>query len=193
MQRRQGSAPQPASCPWEHATCSERRQRTLHRTHRTTPGEWVHSYAPARLFVRNLNDTWYESRWVNSNTSTHFGFEVLSAVSTKMAVFWVVASCSLVEVYRRFRGPCCLHHQLEFGRRPEVSSVGRNDTFACLDFGRHQWVVIHEFFSMEILFGLVSAPLGRYSRHTPPVRPVAPPTPPHTPRASILTAIFSHR
>jgi hypothetical protein len=25
-------------------------------------------------------------------------------------VFWVVAPCSLVEVYQRFRGPCCLHH-----------------------------------------------------------------------------------
>jgi hypothetical protein len=31
------------------------------------------------------------------------GFEVLTAVSTKMAVFWVVAPCSLVEVYRRFK------------------------------------------------------------------------------------------
>jgi hypothetical protein len=29
----------------------------------------------------------------------------------KMAVFWVVAPCSLLEVYQRFRGPCCLHHQ----------------------------------------------------------------------------------
>jgi hypothetical protein len=29
----------------------------------------------------------------------------------KMAVFWVVAQCSLVEVYQRFRGACCLHHQ----------------------------------------------------------------------------------
>jgi hypothetical protein len=29
----------------------------------------------------------------------------------KIAVFWVVAPCSLVEVYQRFRGPCCLHHQ----------------------------------------------------------------------------------
>jgi hypothetical protein len=29
----------------------------------------------------------------------------------KMAVFWVVAPCSLVDVYQRFRGPCCLHHQ----------------------------------------------------------------------------------
>jgi hypothetical protein len=34
--------------------------------------------------------------------------EVLTAVSTKMAVFWVVAPCSLVEVYQRFGGPCCL-------------------------------------------------------------------------------------
>jgi hypothetical protein len=39
------------------------------------------------------------------------GFEVLTAVSTKMAVFWVVAPCSLVEVYQRFRGHCCLRHQ----------------------------------------------------------------------------------
>jgi hypothetical protein len=37
-------------------------------------------------------------------------FEVLTAVSTKIAVFWVVALCSLVEVYQRFKGPCWLHH-----------------------------------------------------------------------------------
>jgi hypothetical protein len=37
------------------------------------------------------------------------GFEVLTAVSTKMVVFWVTAPCSLVDVYWRFRGPCCLH------------------------------------------------------------------------------------
>jgi hypothetical protein len=28
-----------------------------------------------------------------------------------MAVFWFVAPCSLVEVYQRFRGLCCLYHQ----------------------------------------------------------------------------------
>jgi hypothetical protein len=39
------------------------------------------------------------------------GFEVLTVSSMKMAVFWVVVPCSLVEVYQRFRGPCCLHHQ----------------------------------------------------------------------------------
>jgi hypothetical protein len=39
------------------------------------------------------------------------GFEVLTAVSMKMAVFWVVAPFSMVEVYQCFRGPCWLHHQ----------------------------------------------------------------------------------
>jgi hypothetical protein len=32
-------------------------------------------------------------------------FQVLRAASMKMA------PCSLVEVYRHFRGACCLHHQ----------------------------------------------------------------------------------
>jgi hypothetical protein len=32
------------------------------------------------------------------------GFEVFTAASMKMAVFWVVAPCNLVDVYRRFRG-----------------------------------------------------------------------------------------
>jgi hypothetical protein len=44
------------------------------------------------------------------NAEYHVGFEDLMAVSTKMVVFWFVALCSLVEVYQRFRGPCCLHH-----------------------------------------------------------------------------------
>jgi hypothetical protein len=44
------------------------------------------------------------------NHTYYIGFEVLTEVTTKMAAFWVVAPCSLVEVYR-FRGPCCLHHQ----------------------------------------------------------------------------------
>jgi hypothetical protein len=39
----------------------------------------------------------------------------------KMAVFWVVAPCSLVEVYQRFRGPCCLHH------RPDVHNRRREN------------------------------------------------------------------
>jgi hypothetical protein len=44
-----------------------------------------------------------------------------------MAVFWVVAPCILVEVYQRFRGPCCLYHQgdhrlLRTNRRENLKS-----------------------------------------------------------------------
>jgi hypothetical protein len=28
-----------------------------------------------------------------------------------MTVFWDVEPCSVVEVYRRFRGACCTHHE----------------------------------------------------------------------------------
>jgi hypothetical protein len=53
-----------------------------------------------------------ETKWGRITTNYYLvGFEVLTAVSTKMAVFSVVAPCSLVEVYQRFSGPCCLHHQ----------------------------------------------------------------------------------
>jgi hypothetical protein len=38
----------------------------------------------------------------------------------KIAVVWVVALCSLVEVYRRFRGACCVHHQ---GDRSHVARM----------------------------------------------------------------------
>jgi hypothetical protein len=44
------------------------------------------------------------------NIQNEVGFEVLTAVGMKIAVFWVVAPCSLVEVYQRFRSPCYLHH-----------------------------------------------------------------------------------
>jgi hypothetical protein len=33
------------------------------------------------------------------------------AASMKMAVFWIAALCSLVEVYQGFRSPSCLHLQ----------------------------------------------------------------------------------
>jgi hypothetical protein len=52
-----------------------------------------------------------DHNYVNDNTDYEVRFEVLKAVRTKMAVFWVAAPCSLVEVYQRFRGTCCLHHQ----------------------------------------------------------------------------------
>jgi hypothetical protein len=38
-------------------------------------------------------------------------FQVLKAASMKMAVFWAVAPCSLVEVHGSLRGTYCFHHQ----------------------------------------------------------------------------------
>jgi hypothetical protein len=49
-----------------------------------------------------------EERWLQN-----FAGETSSV--TKMTVFWHVVPCRLVEVCRRFRGACCLHHQ---GDRP---------------------------------------------------------------------------
>jgi hypothetical protein len=63
---------------------------------------------------RELCNLWSSSRRKNM---AFVAFQVLTAVCTKMAVFWVVTPCSLVEVYQRFRGPCCLHHQGDGGSK----------------------------------------------------------------------------
>jgi hypothetical protein len=52
---------------------------------------------------------------------------IVQSSLVKMAVFWAVAPCSLVEVYQRFRGACCLQHQsdhrlvMEAADTPETS------------------------------------------------------------------------
>jgi hypothetical protein len=50
---------------------------------------------------------------------THFRVAQNDVFFLKMAVFSVIAPCSLVEVYRRFRGSCCLHHRGDC-RKPAV-------------------------------------------------------------------------
>jgi hypothetical protein len=52
-------------------------------------------------------------------------FMILTAASMKMAVFGIVALCSLVEVYRRFRGACCLLHQ---GHHPDYTCNNLEDS-----------------------------------------------------------------
>jgi hypothetical protein len=42
-------------------------------------------------------------------------FQVLTAASMNMTVFWDVTPCSLVEIYQRFRGAYCPHHRLDGG------------------------------------------------------------------------------
>jgi hypothetical protein len=46
-----------------------------------------------------------------------------------MTVFWVVAPCSLIEVYQRFRGTCCLHHQGGESISTQGSSEVNPDTY----------------------------------------------------------------
>jgi hypothetical protein len=60
------------------------------------------------------------------------GSEVLTAVRTKMAFFWVVPPCSLVEVYQRFRGTCCLHHQGDKSHRSDDG--GSKDLWNLVNF-----------------------------------------------------------
>jgi hypothetical protein len=52
----------------------------------------------------NDNSVFY---WKSQNCF-NTGVNVTTFRRQKIAVFWIVAPCSLVEVYRRFRGPCCL-------------------------------------------------------------------------------------
>jgi hypothetical protein len=50
-------------------------------------------------------------------------YQVLTAASMKMAVFWVVAPCSLVDVNHRFRGTYCLYHHGD-----ELQAASTSDT-----------------------------------------------------------------
>jgi hypothetical protein len=75
-----------------------------------------------------------------------------------MAVFWVVAPCSMIEVYRCFRGACCLHHQGEtytrlYGattKKTAVFIIAAVRNFTILVLCGTQWVVT--VFTEHILF-----------------------------------------
>jgi hypothetical protein len=71
--------------------------------------------------IQDLNLT--ETFRMAENCYLIFWWREINVCFEKMAVFWVVAPCSLVEVYQRFRGPCCLHHQGD-GRGLSVSYDG---------------------------------------------------------------------
>jgi len=46
----------------------------------------------------------------------------------QVEVFWVVTPCSVVVVYQRFGGPCCLHLQ------GDVAGMGNNGQFTIYIF-----------------------------------------------------------
>jgi hypothetical protein len=61
----------------------------------------------------------------------------------KMAVFWVFAPCSLVEVYRSFRGACCLHQQGDDGGSKDLRNVGKllPDYTALQPWRQPSWII----------------------------------------------------
>jgi hypothetical protein len=75
----------------------------------------------AKETLHRLMFLWLENPlWTTKNgcavretiVHTKTGYAVRrTAAYVKMTLFWVVAPCSLVEVYQRFRCPCYLHHQ----------------------------------------------------------------------------------
>jgi hypothetical protein len=66
--------------------------------------------------IRGLKFTKVILNLLQNKLILSFQGDSLIMLILKIAVFWVVAPCSLVEIYQRFRGPCCLHHQ---GDRPD--------------------------------------------------------------------------
>jgi hypothetical protein len=62
----------------------------------------------------------YMNPRIIDNTVMTLFCSVIYVSQPKMAIFWIVAPCSLVEVYRRFRGACCLHYQGDDGGRKHL-------------------------------------------------------------------------
>jgi hypothetical protein len=52
----------------------------------------------------------------------------LSAISMIMSVFWGVAPCSLVDIYRRFRGAYCLYHRPDDGGSMHLWDFSQSQT-----------------------------------------------------------------
>jgi hypothetical protein len=72
-------------------------------------------------------------------------YQVLTAASMKMTVFWDVAPCSLVEVYRRFRGAYFLHHGAT--SQKTFSDTSLDDSayvFWCRSFVAINWMILGE-------------------------------------------------
>jgi hypothetical protein len=74
-----------------------------------------YEYPLLLIFSNNkyIHNSVYETCGSQGDEDVDVGFINFSPEdggSIKMAVFWIVAPCSLVEVYRRSRVACCLHH-----------------------------------------------------------------------------------
>jgi hypothetical protein len=75
---------------------------------------FLHIYSKNRKSQELLWIRWYklQTTIVSQQNKMYITFPAVERLlQMKMAVFWVIAPCSLVEIYQSVRGPCCLHHQ----------------------------------------------------------------------------------
>jgi hypothetical protein len=80
-------------------------------------------------------------------------FEVLTAASTKMAVFWVMRRVVWLEVHRRFRGAYCLQHlMLEVASTSETLVNIYQTTRSKIPVGSHVQEMLSSFKGREIHF-----------------------------------------
>jgi hypothetical protein len=83
---------------------------------------------------------------------------------SKMAVFWFVAPCSLVEVYQRFRGPCCLHHKGDEWAAQSQSHIATDGQSASLSWCRAPFGTHDQMLSLSLtvtVWVVMSRPLWR--------------------------------
>jgi hypothetical protein len=77
-----------------------------------------------KQYLEDVKATRWVSEWVR--------FQVLSAPSMKVTVFWDVVPCCLIQTDRRFGGVYCLHHQGD-ARKERINiyeRVGQGRSFA---------------------------------------------------------------
>jgi hypothetical protein len=96
-------------------------QRLLCRPVQTEAFLVIQYQSPTQGFLLNTKRFYNFRIWTRSQGVTRKSWGIKSVKWSErgpfqgtirnMAVFWVTASCSLVEVYRLFRGACFLHHQ----------------------------------------------------------------------------------
>jgi hypothetical protein len=84
------------------------------RTHQANAGiiPWNRPRQSPKLYLINIHNHFSNSFDVIQPLQLKDNwYQVLTAASMKMTVFWVVAPRSLLEVYWRFRCACYVHHQ----------------------------------------------------------------------------------
>jgi hypothetical protein len=80
------------------------------------PMQEEHSWGWLVDWTNGANISFPDWRFSNFQTNVRMfyvlvKFQVLTAANMNITVFLNISSCSLVEIYRRFRGAFCFHHQ----------------------------------------------------------------------------------